>query len=129
MNVAATGWTQRLPIIFLALVGLLIARYLTAYQLGQIDGVWDPFFPELPDDASKNGTEAVITSSVSKAFPIPDAALGGYTYALEIVTGLVGSRARWRTMPRLVFLFGLMIAPLGVVSIFFVIIQLIVIGT
>ncbi|MBU0555796.1 MAG: NAD-dependent epimerase/dehydratase family protein [Alphaproteobacteria bacterium] len=122
-------WTQRVPIIFLALVGLLVSRYLTAYQLGQIDGVWDPFFPGLPDDPSKNGTEAVITSSVSEAFPIPDAALGGYTYALEIVTGLIGSQARWRTMPWLVFLFGLMIAPLGVVSIFFIIIQPIVIGT
>ncbi|MDM7956035.1 vitamin K epoxide reductase family protein [Blastomonas sp.] len=124
-----SNWTQRVPIILLALVGLLVARYLTAYQLGQIDGVWDPFFPGLPDDPSKNGTEAVITSSVSEAFPIPDAALGGYTYALEIVTGIIGSRARWRTMPWLVFLFGLMIAPLGVVSILFVIIQPIVIGT
>lgn len=124
-----SSWTQRIPIIFLALVGLLVARYLTAYQLGQIDGVWDPFFAGLPDEPAKNGTEAVITSHVSEAFPIPDAALGGYTYALEIVTGLVGSRARWRTMPWLVFLFGLMIAPLGVVSIFFVIIQPILIGT
>ena len=124
-----SAWTQRVPIIFLALVGLLVSRYLTAYQLGQVDGVWDPFFTGLPDDPTKNGTEAVITSAVSEAFPIPDAALGGYTYALEIVTGLVGSRARWRTMPWLVFLFGLMIAPLGVVSIFFIIIQPIVIGT
>lgn len=124
-----SNWTQRVPIILLALVGLLIARYLTAYQLEQIDSVWDPFFSGLPGDPTKNGTEAVITSSVSEAFPIPDAALGGYTYALEIVTGLVGSRARWRTMPWLVFLFGLMIAPLGVVSILFVIIQPIVIGT
>lgn len=124
-----SDWTQRLPVILLALVGLLVARYLTAYQLGHIDSVWDPFFAGLPDDPSKNGTEAVITSSVSEAFPIPDAALGGYTYALEIVTGIVGSRARWRTMPWLVFLFGLMIVPLGVVSILFVIIQPIVIGT
>ncbi|RVT90503.1 NAD-dependent epimerase/dehydratase family protein [Sphingomonas crocodyli] len=124
-----SAWTQRLPIILLALVGLLVARYLTAYQLEQIDGVWDPFFSGLPDEPQKNGTEAVITSSVSRAFPIPDAALGGYTYALEIVTGIVGSRARWRSMPWLVFLFGLMIAPLGVVSILFVIIQPIVIGT
>lgn len=124
-----SAWTQRLPIIFLALIGVLIARYLSAYQLGQIDSVWEPFFPGLPDDPAKNGTEAVITSSVSEAFPIPDAALGGYTYALEIVTGIVGSRARWRTMPWLVFLFGLMIAPLGIVSILFVIIQPIVIGT
>lgn len=124
-----SSWTQRIPIILFALIGLLVARYLTAYQLGHIDGVWDPFFPGLGDDPAKNGTEAVITSSVSQAFPIPDAALGGYTYALEIVTGLVGSRARWRTMPWLVFLFGLMIAPLGIVSIGFVIIQPIVIGT
>ncbi|MFN3817849.1 NAD-dependent epimerase/dehydratase family protein [Blastomonas sp.] len=124
-----SSWVQRVPIILLALIGLLIARYLTAYQLEQIDGVWDPFFAGLPADPSKNGTETVITSSLSQAFPIPDAALGGYTYALEIVTGIVGSRARWRTMPWLVFLFGLMIAPLGVVSILFVIIQPIVIGT
>ncbi len=124
-----SSWTQRLPIIFFALVGLLIARYLSAYQLEQIDGVWEPFFPGLPGDSEKNGTETVITSSVSRAFPIPDAALGGYVYALEIVTGIVGSRARWRTMPWLVVLFGLMIAPLGVVSILFVIIQPIVIGT
>ncbi|MET1754824.1 NAD-dependent epimerase/dehydratase family protein [Novosphingobium sp. RD2P27] len=122
-------WTQRIPIIFLALIGLLVARYLTAYQLGHISSVWEPFFPGLPEDPTKNGTEAIITSSVSEAFPIPDAALGGYTYALEIVTGLVGSRARWRTMPWLVFLFGLMIAPLGVVSILFVIIQPVMIGT
>jgi len=45
------------------------------------------------------------------------------------VTGLVGSRARWRTMPWMVFLFGLMIAPLGIVSIMFIVIQPIVIGT
>lgn len=124
-----SAWTQRLPIIVLALIGLLVARYLTAYQLGHIESVWEPFFPGLPDEPEKNGTEAVITSSVSEAFPIPDAALGGYTYALEIVTGIVGARARWRTMPWLVFLFGLMIAPLGIVSILFVIIQPIVIGT
>lgn len=124
-----SGWAQRLPIILFALIGLLVARYLSAYQLGQVSGVWDPFFPGLPGEPGKNGTEAVITSAVSKAFPIPDAALGGYTYALEIVTGIVGSRARWRTMPWLVLLFGLMIAPLGVVSIFFVIIQPIIIGT
>src|SRR5918999_3067495 len=48
---------------------------------------------------------------------------------LEILTGVIGSRLRWRTMPWLVLLFGLMIAPLGVVSMFFIIIQPIWIGT
>lgn len=123
-----SAWTQRLPIIAMALIGLFVARYLAAYQLGHIPDVWDPFFDGSPTDP-QNGTEEVITSAVSKAFPVSDAALGGYTYLLEILTGLVGARARWRTMPWLVVLFGLMIAPLGVTSIIFVIIQPIVIGT
>lgn len=123
-----SSWTQRLPIILLALVGLQVSRYLAAYQLGHVDGVWEPFFPGSPGDP-QNGTEEIITSSVSEAWPVSDAAVGGYTYALEILTGIVGARARWRTMPWLVLLFGLMIAPLGIVSIFFIIIQPIVIGT
>jgi len=123
-----SSWCQRIPIIFLALIGLLISRHLTGYQLGHIDGVWEPFFPEATSD-SQNGTEEIITSSVSEAWPVPDAALGAYTYALEILTGIVGTRARWRTMPWLVLLFGLMIVPLGIVSISFIIIQPILIGT
>jgi hypothetical protein len=122
-----SSWTQRLPIIALALVGLLISRYLAAYQLGHIDGVWEPFFAGGADP--KNGTEEIITSSVSQAWPVSDAAVGALTYALEILTGVIGSQRRWRTMPWLVLLFGLMVAPLGVVSIFFIIIQPIWIGT
>ena len=121
-------WAQRMPIIVLAFVGLYVSRYLAAYQLGHIPDVWDPFFAGSAADP-RNGTEEVITSWVSKAFPVSDAALGGYVYMLEILTGLIGSQARWRTMPWLVVLFGLMIAPLGVISILFIIIQPIVIGT
>src|SRR5690606_20781511 len=123
-----SAWTQRVPIVALALVGLYVSRYLAGYQMGHIDHVWEPFFAGDPADP-KNGTEEIITSSVSEAWPVPDAALGGYTYMLEILTGIVGSRARWRTMPWLVLLFGLMVVPLGIVSISFVIIQPIVIGT
>jgi nucleoside-diphosphate-sugar epimerase len=123
-----SSWTQRLPIIVLALIGLQVSRYLAAYQLGHIDSVWEPFFMGAADNP-RNGTEEIITSSVSKAWPVSDAAVGGYTYILEILTGIVGSRMRWRTMPWLVILFGLMIAPLGITSIFFIIIQPIVIGT
>ena len=123
-----SSWTQRLPIILLALVGLQVSRYLAAYQLGHVEGVWEPFFMGSAGDP-RNGTEEIITSQVSEAWPVSDAAVGGYTYALEILTGIVGSRMRWRTMPWLVLLFGLMIAPLGVTSIFFIVIQPIVIGT
>ena len=120
-------WTQRLPIIFLAFVGLFISRYLAAYQLEHIDSVWEPFFAGT--QPRKNGTEDIITSSVSRAWPVPDAGLGAMTYMLEILTGLIGSARRWRTMPWLVMLFGIMIVPLGAISIFFIIIQPIVIGT
>ena len=122
-----SDWFQRLPVILLAVVGLLISRYLTAYQLESIDGVWEPFFDgTLPD---KNGTEQIITSEVSEAWPVPDAGLGALTYALEILVGVIGSARRWRTMPWLTVLFGVMIVPLGAVSIFFIVIQPIVIGT
>lgn len=123
-----SDWFQRLPVIILALLGLYISRYLTAYQLGHIDGVWEPFFAGSPVDP-RNGTEEIITSSVSKAWPVPDAGLGALTYMLEILTGVIGSARRWRTMPWLVLLFGIMIVPLGAVSITFIIIQPIVLGT
>jgi nucleoside-diphosphate-sugar epimerase/uncharacterized membrane protein len=114
-------WTQRLPVIALAFVGLYISRYLAAFQLGHTPHAWDPFFGD--------GTERIITSSVSEAWPVSDAGLGAVTYLLEIVTGLLGGRARWRTMPWVVVLFGILIIPLGAVSIFFIVIQPIVIGT
>lgn len=116
-----SSWVQRLPIIALAFVGLLISRYLAASQLGHTAQAWDPFFG--------SGTERVIRSEVSAAWPISDAGLGAVTYMLEILTGLVGDSRRWRTMPWLVVVFGVMIVPLGAVSIFFIIIQPIVIGT
>ncbi len=116
-----SGWTNRLPIIFLAFVGLFISRYLAAYQLGHIDAAWDPFFGD--------GTERIITSSISEAWPVSDAGLGAAVYVLEIVTGVIGDKRRWRTMPWLVLLFGILIVPLGAVSVFFIIIQPVVIGT
>ncbi len=126
-NYSPSDWFQRLPVIMLAVIGLLVSRYLTAYQLETIDGVWEPFFSGTLAD--KNGTEQIITSSVSEAWPVPDAGLGALTYALEILVGVIGSARRWRTMPWLVVLFGIMIVPLGAVSIFFIVIQPIVIGT
>lgn len=123
-----SDWFQRLPIIALAVVGLVISRYMAAYQLGHIEGVWDPFFAG-PASDTKNGTEEIITSAVSEAWPVPDAGLGALTYLIEILTGIIGSRRRWRTMPWLVLLFGFLIVPLGVVSITFIIIQPIILGT
>ncbi|HEY3699992.1 MAG TPA: vitamin K epoxide reductase family protein [Spongiibacteraceae bacterium] len=116
-----SAWSQRLPMIALAFIGFFIARYLTAYQLGHITYVWDPFFGD--------STAQIITSDVSRAWPIPDAGLGALSYLLEALSGMMGDRRRWRTMPWMVAMFGVLVIPLGTVSIFFIVIQPIVIGT
>ncbi len=129
------GWTyspstfaQRLPIAYLGLIGLIISRILTAYQLGHIDGAWDPFFAGSAADP-RNGTEEIITSDVSKMWPIPDAGLGAISYLLEVLMAVMGGRDRWRTMPWMVTFFGILVVPLGAVSIYFIIIQPILLGT
>lgn len=114
-NYCPSSWNQRIPIVALAFVGLFVSRYLAAYQLGHISTAWDPIFG---DD-----TQRIVTSWLSDAWPVSDAGLGAVTYVLEIVTGIAGSRRRWRTMPWLVLAFGAMIVPLGVTSIFFIIVQ------
>lgn len=116
-----SSWSQRLPIVALAFFSFFIARYLMAFQMGHISAVWDPFFG--------GGTEKIITSNVSKAWPVADAGLGTVSYLLEGLSGLMGDRRRWRTMPWMVGMFGVLVIPLGGVSIFFIIIQPIVIGT
>ena len=125
-----SSWLQRMPIGVLALIGFLIARVLGAYQLGHIDTVWEPFFAGSGDmKGVMNGTETIITSDVSKAWPIADGALGGIVYTLELAMTWMAGKDRWRTMPWMVLGLAILILPLGVVSIYFVIIQPIVIGT
>jgi len=115
------SWSQRLPIIGLAVIGFLIATYLSLYQYEVIDRVWEPFFGD--------GSEKVLKSNVSDVvekytgLPITDGALGAFSYLLDAVAGVVGGRKRWRTMPWLVVLFGLLVGPLGGISILLVILQ------
>lgn len=115
-----SAWPERLPIIVLSVVGFIIAAYLAAFQFEIISTAWDPFFG--------NGTELILTSSISEAFPIPDAALGALGYLTDAVTGSIGGRKRWRTMPWIVILFGLAVGPLGAVSIVLVMLQPVVVG-
>lgn len=120
-NYCPSTWLQRLPIAVLGLLGLLISRYLAAYQLGHVDTAWDPFFGL--------GTMNIISSDVSRAWPIPDAGLGGVAYMMEVLMAVMGGKQRWRTMPWMVLMFAILVVPLGGVSIFFIIIQPLVIGT
>ena len=121
-----SSWVQRLPIVALGFFGFLIARYLAAYQFGHIGAVWDPVFS---GREGLNGTEDIITSDVSRAFPVSDAAFGGYAYMIETLMACMGSAKRWRTMPWMVTFFFILVVPLGAVSIGFIIIQPIMIGT
>ena len=108
-------WAQRLPIIGLALLGFAIASYLGLFQLKVIPVVWEPFFGQ---DSQK-----ILTSGVSRVLPIPDALLGAFSYLLDALAGIIGSIRRWRTMPWIVILFGLLVGPLGMVSILLVVLQ------
>jgi uncharacterized membrane protein len=109
-------WAQRIPIIVLSIIGVVIAGYLAAYQLGLFRTVWEPFFG--------SGSERILTSWVSKLLhPVPDAGLGAVGYLVDAVTGAIGGRRRWQTMPWMVVIFGMAIGPLGVVSVLLVILQ------
>lgn len=115
-----SSWPQRLGIVFLAMIGFFLSRYMAAFQLGHITYPWDPFFGD--------GTRRVLTSDISKAFPVSDAGLGALSYLLDALAGLIGGRRRWRTMPWMVLLFGLFIIPPGVTSIVLVILQPVGVG-
>ena len=109
------SWRQRIPIIALAAAGFVLAGYLALYQYRVVPSVWEPFFGR--------GSEIILNSPTSKVLPVSDAALGAFGYILDAVTGAVGGRRRWRTMPWMVVLMGLFVGPLGAISILLVILQ------
>jgi len=113
-------WGPRLVTVSLAAVCWFLARYMAAYQLGYIHHVVDPFFGD--------GTVKVITSSLAKSFPISDAGLGALVYSVEFLLGWLGSSRRWRTMPWLAGIFGLMVVPAGMVSILLIVSQPVLVG-
>jgi uncharacterized membrane protein len=113
-------WPQRAPIIALALVGFFLSRQMTSFELHYITSFRDPFFG--------HGTMSVLTSAVSRAFPIPDAGLGAVAYMVEFLMGFMGDKTRWRTMPWMVTFFGILVVPLGIVSITLIILQPLAVG-
>ena len=121
------GWSynpssrvQRAPIIVLALVGFFLSRQMASFELHYITALPDPVFGL--------GTERVLTSAVSRSFPIADAGLGAVAYMIEFLMGFMGDKARWRTMPWMVAFFGILVVPLGLVSITLIILQPLAVG-
>jgi len=115
-----SAWSQRWPLILLAMIGFQIALYLGMYQLDIVSSVWEPFFG--------TGSQRVLNSAISKALPVPDALLGAFSYLLDAVTGVIGGIRRWRTKPWIVVLFGIATGPLGLVSVLLVILQPVTVG-
>jgi len=104
----------------LGFLGFVVSRYLAAFQLGYIDAVWDPFFG--------NSSEQVLNSHMSQSLFISDAGIGALAYTFEFLMGFMGSPSRWRTMPWMVAMFGILVIPLGLVHIILVISQPLIVG-
>ncbi len=110
------AWSQRLPLVGLALIGFAIAMYLALFQWELFPRVYEPFFGD--------GSRRILKDSwVSQLLPVPDAFIGALSYLADAIGGIVGGRARWRTMPWMVVLFGLAVGPLGLVSVLLVVFQ------
>jgi len=112
-----SSWSHRLPVVGLAIVGCGLSVYLTSYQWHVLPQVWDPIF-------GSHSSEVVLSSFLSRYLPLPDATLGALAYAAETVLALIGGTQRYRTHPRLVLAFGLLLAGMAVVSLGLVAIQL-----
>jgi uncharacterized membrane protein len=116
-----SSWPQRAILIGLGFAGLIVSRYLAAYQLGYVEVLWDPFF------GFAGGTQQVLDSQMSHTWPISDAGLGAVAYTFELLMGYMGGTARWRTMPWMVTIFGILVIPLGLAHIALVMSQPVVV--
>lgn len=116
-----SSWAQRSILIALGFAGLVISRYLAAYQLGYIDYVWDPLF------GFESGTQPVLDSQMSHLWPVSDAGIGMFLYSIEFLMGFMGAKTRWRTMPWMVTMFGIVVIPLGLSHIILVMSQPVVV--
>jgi uncharacterized membrane protein len=107
----ASGSPRTAWLVVLAGVGLAIAMYLTAFQVGLVGHVWDPLFG--------TGSERVLTSAISRLLPLPDASLGAGVYLVDAVLAIailigVGPRRRVRQALAVVATLGAL-AGLGLV--------------
>jgi uncharacterized membrane protein len=92
-----------------------VAAILTLFQVGVFDSVWEPFFGD--------GSRQVLTSSLTKGLPVPDAALGAVAYLIETVLELIGGRERWRNQPWVVLATGAVGAGLGLAALCLIAVQ------
>lgn len=116
-----SAWSQRLPIVAVAMVGFAVATYLALFQYGVVKTVWEPFFGD--------GSATVLDSKLSRVLPVSDAALGAASYLADAVSGALFGVRRWRTHPWIVIVFGVAVGPLGMISVLLVIAQPVLYGS
>jgi uncharacterized membrane protein len=116
-----SAWRHRLPVVVLALAGCAVATVLTLFQVGVLDSVWEPFFGD--------GSRRVLTSSLSQALPVPDAALGAVAYLTEAALEAAGGRERWRERRWLVLATGVVAAGLGLAALGLIAAQVFLVGS
>ncbi|MGI9115982.1 MAG: vitamin K epoxide reductase family protein [Chthoniobacterales bacterium] len=112
-------FSERGAVLLFAALGFVLASYLALYQSGILSGVWEPFFG--------SGSERVLHSSISRLFPVPDAWLGALGYVADFVTGALGGSKRWRTAPKLVLLYGAVVAAVAATALVLAILQPVVV--
>lgn len=102
----------------LSAVGILVARYLAAYQLGRFKKVWDPVF-------GSAASERVLLSWVSRRLPIPDTALGliGYCSELILSVALMPTERPGRLHVWLLALFRVVAVGMAASGLFLVLVQ------
>lgn len=127
-RVVPPGWTtnpsdpaRRIVLAGLATIGFLTAAYLALYQTGVISSVWEPFFG--------SGSKTILNSSLSRAFPVSDAALGGAAYFLDALLAIAGGADRWESHPWFVLANGAVSIGLGLVAIMLLVIQPLAFGS
>ena len=120
-----SAWSQRVPISILAFVAAGITVYMSLFQWGWIDTIWDPVFG--------GQTAKVLKSDLAERMflliGIHDSAMGTIAYLGDAILGLAGSTRRWQYRPWLVILFGIDVIPLGIVSSVLVAAQGLVVGS
>jgi hypothetical protein len=111
-----SAWSERMPVLVLALAGFGIATYLGLYQLNVVPEIWEPFF-------GKGSYHILKESSIANLLPVPDAVLGAIVYLLDAAAGAIGGSGRWHTMPWIVLLLGVMAAGLALGGVLLAIFQ------
>jgi uncharacterized membrane protein len=110
---------ERLWLAGLALLGACIASYLALCQLRVTPDVWDPLF-------GSSSSAAVLMSPLSRAMPVPDAALGALAYLVEAMLAL---SSRPGSHPSLVIALGAVAAALALAGAVLIAVQVLSVHT